>query len=131
MKRRTLLATLAAFGVLPAFAQAEVLPYTPGLVQQHLDAGETVFVDFYADWCSTCRAQSRVLDQLKADNPEYEEKITFIQVDWDQYSDGDLARRLEIPRRSTLVMLRGDMQLGRIVAGTRMSDIKALLDAGL
>jgi len=30
-----------------------------------------------------------------------------------------------------LVMLRGDMQLGRIVSGTRMSDIKALLDAGL
>ena len=131
MNRRTLFATIAAFALTPAFAHAEMLRYTSGLVDERLAAGETVFVDFYADWCSTCRAQTRVLDQLKAENPAYEEKITFIQVDWDQYSDGELARRLEIPRRSTLVMLRGNMQLGRIVAGTRVSDIKALLDAGL
>jgi hypothetical protein len=38
---------------------------------------------------------------------------------------------LNIPRRSTLVVLKGDQELGRIVAGTRKGDIKALLDRAL
>ena len=36
-----------------------------------------------------------------------------------------------IPRRSTLIVLRGSEELGRIVAGTRKSDIKTLMDLGL
>ncbi|WP_420857915.1 thioredoxin family protein [Marivivens marinus] len=131
MHRRTLMIAAAAAAVLPLSLKAEPLAYTPGLVDDRLAAGETVFVDFYAPWCSTCRAQSRVIDRLKSENPAYEENITFIQVDWDTYKDEELSRRLEIPRRSTLVVLQGNMQLGRIVAGTAEADIKALLDAAL
>lgn len=131
MHRRTLMIAAAAAAVLPLSLKAESIPYTPGLVDARLAAGETVFVDFYAPWCSTCRAQSRVIDRLKAENPAYEENITFVQVDWDTYKDEELSRRLEIPRRSTLVVLQGNMQLGRIVAGTAEADIQALLDAAL
>ena len=47
------------------------------------------------------------------------------------YSQSELAKRLNIPRRSTLVVLKGDRELGRIVAGTQKSKIKALMDAAL
>jgi len=57
--------------------------------------------------------------------------VTFIDVDWDAYGDSDLAQRLNIPRRSTLVVLRGDQELGRIVAGTSRADIQALMDVAL
>lgn len=103
----------------------------PGLVDEHLARGETVFVDFFAPWCSTCRAQDRVVEELRGANSAYDSAMTFIRVDWDTYGTGELAQRLQIPRRSTLVVLRGDEELGRIVAGTSQGDIQALMDLGL
>lgn len=132
MKRRDFIATAAAAMTLPGIAQAFVgKQYTPGLVQKHLDAGDTVFVDFYTSWCSTCAAQGRTISALLGANPKYEENIVFIQVDWDQHSRSKLARDLKIPRRSTLVALKGDQELGRIVAGTSRKQIQGLLDTAL
>ncbi len=120
----TLLAPLAAFATPNA-------PYTPELLKAELAAGNTVFLDFFAPWCSTCAAQRRVIDGLKAANPAYEAHITFLVVDWDTWFDKAIAIDMKIPRRSTLVVLRGDKELGRIIAGTAKADIKALMDAAL
>ncbi len=38
---------------------------------------------------------------------------------------------MSIPRRSTLVVLQGDKELGRIVAQTGKAEIKALVDTAL
>lgn len=130
MKRRTFLAA-AAIAALPLSLSAEPLDYTPGLVAQHLANGETVLLDFKADWCTTCRAQERVIGQLKAANPAYDDGITFINVDWDKYGNGELVNRLNIPRRSTLVVLKGDDELGRLVARTSQRDIQQLMDVAL
>ena len=105
--------------------------YKPGLVKERLAAGETVFLDFKAVWCTTCRAQERVINTLRGQNPAYDENITFINVDWDDYGRSEFARNLRIPRRSTLVVLKGDEELGRVVANTLSDDIKALLDTAL
>ncbi|SPF79819.1 thioredoxin family protein [Pseudoprimorskyibacter insulae] len=130
MHRRLFLASgLAA--ALPLRVWAAAIDYTPGLVQTHLAKGDTVFLDFKASWCSTCAAQERVLNKLKADNPAYESKITFINVDWDEYRSDALTKGLKIPRRSTLVVLKGDKELGRIVAQTDPKVIKALMDTAL
>ncbi|SHH19555.1 Thioredoxin [Cognatiyoonia sediminum] len=131
MDRRTFIATASAIALLPATANAIGLEYTPGLVKERLAAGETVFIDFAAHWCTTCRAQERVIGQLLGDNPAYEENITFVRVDWDQYGRGELATELNIPRRSTLVVLKGDEELGRLVARTSRGDIQGLLDTAL
>ena len=131
MKRRTFLTLATGATLAPLAARAAVMDYTPGLVQQALDNGETVFLDFKASWCSTCAAQERVINALRADNPAYDGAITFINVDWDAHGNGALAQSLNIPRRSTLVVLKGNQELGRIVAGTRKSDIKELMDTAL
>lgn len=110
-----------------AFASSGV-DCTPGLVQQELDAGKTVFIDFYTDWCTTCRAQQRVISALKSENPDYEANNSFVSVDWDKYRYSNLARGQNIPRRPTLVILRGEEELGRIVAGTHQSAIRELMD---
>lgn len=134
MDRRTFL-TLAAGTTLTATlagqATAAPMAYKPGLVTRKLKAGETVFLDFKADWCGTCRAQERVLNELKAANPAYEQAITFINVDWDAYQNADLTKSLNIPRRSTLVVLKGNQELGRIVADTSKGSIKGLMDQAL
>lgn len=131
MKRRNFLLTAGAAMTLPAFVNAAPMDYSEGLVDQLLADGKTVFLDFKASWCSTCAAQERVLDALKAENPAYEQSIAFVNIDWDIHGNGALSRRLNIPRRSTLVVLRGDEELGRIVAGTAKKEIKALMDLAL
>ena len=128
MKRRDFLAGSAAILVAgPALAK----PYVPGPVGQELAAAKTVFLDFKASWCTTCAAQERVINALKAENPAYEQAISFSEVDWDEYGRSDLATSLNIPRRSTLVVLKGNRELGRIVAGTGRAQIKALMDTAL
>lgn len=136
MTRRTF-ATLSAAGLsalaLPRAAAAApgFVDYTPGLVDKRLAAGETVFVDFAANWCTTCRSQERTITALMSENPAYTRSVTFVRVDWDNHGNGQLAQRLNIPRRSTLVVLKGNRELGRLVAGTRRGDIQALMDAAL
>lgn len=131
MKRRTFLTLSTGAALAPLAARAAVMDYTPGLVTQALADGKTVFLDFKASWCSTCAAQERVINALRSDNPAYDASIAFINVDWDQHGKSELAKSLNIPRRSTLVVLKGDKELGRIVAGTGKAEIKALMDTAL
>lgn len=132
MHRRHFLALSAGMTLFPFASRAVgATPYTPGAAEAAMDAGQIVLLDFWASWCSTCAAQGRVLAALKAETPAYEQNILFFVVDWDQYGKGELSRALKIPRRSTLVALKGRQELGRIVAGTSRDDIKALLDRAL
>ncbi|MEM7188318.1 MAG: thioredoxin family protein [Pseudomonadota bacterium] len=132
MNRRTLLATAFAATILPLGARAEgMVEFTPGLIQTALVEGKTVLVDYSASWCSTCARQARVINQLRADDPAYDEAMIFVKVDWDDYGNHDVSTSRNIPRRSTLILLRGEDELGRIVAGTSRSSIKALMDMGL
>ncbi|MCO4777908.1 MULTISPECIES: thioredoxin family protein [Lentibacter] len=131
MNRRSFVITgLAAFAT-PSLVLAAPVAYTDGLAKTHLAKGEVVFLDFKADWCGTCKAQERVINALKGENPDYEAKVTFINVDWDAHGKGALVKELNIPRRSTLVVLKGEEELGRIVAGTGKDEIKALMDVAL
>ncbi len=132
MHRRNFLAMSASLTLFPFVARADgATLYTPGAAEAAMDSGKIVLLDFWASWCSTCAAQERVLAALKAENPAYEQTIAFFVVDWDVYGKGDLSKALNIPRRSTLVALKGRQELGRIVAGTSRGDIKALLDMAL
>ena len=128
MQRRLLLALAACLlAPLPLAAQERTY-YEPRLAEAAMAEGQVILLDFFAPWCSTCRAQERVLTELRGANPAYEEAINFITVDWDTYGVGELSRSLEVPRRSTLIALNGQEELGRIVAGTGEEEIAALLN---
>lgn len=131
MDRRTFVVSAAALLAAGPAIAANGTAYRKGLVESELAAGKTVFLDFYTDWCSTCKVQGAKIRKLMKENPAYEANVTFIKVDWDRHSGSTLARRLNIPRRSTLVVLKGDKELGRIVASTKTDKIKALMDTAL
>ena len=132
MNRRSFASIFAALLLLPniSFA-AETLDYKPGLIKERLAAGETLLVDYSATWCSTCKRQEKILAQIREKGAAYDEKITFVKIDWDTYKDHEVTSSRNIPRRSTLLVLRGDQELGRIIAGTDAAEIEALLAMGL
>jgi thioredoxin 1 len=88
-------------------------------------------VDFYATWCGTCARQQRVMDQLRRENAAYDQNLTLIHVDWDTYRNSSLVTQYNVPRRSTIIALKGNVELGRTIAGTSVTDIQALFDAAL
>ena len=131
MNRRDFLIATAAVTLVPSASHAAPRAYEPGLVERELAAGKTLFLDWKASWCSTCAAQGRVLSALKQENPAYEQAITFIDIDWDQWKDAEITQRFNIPRRSTLVVVKGDRELGRLVAQTSRAQIEALMNTAL
>jgi len=134
MRRRQFLASVSAAFLVPTLARAQDpawIEYQPGTLQGLLNEGRTVFVDYHATWCSTCKAQRRTVQKLRARDPAYDAAMAFVSVDWDIYSRHPVTTSRAIPRRSTLLVLRGTEELGRLVAGTREADIKALLDIAL
>ncbi len=132
MHRRLFLAASLSLALAPLNAQAaNFVDYTPGVIEAALAEGKTVFVDYSATWCGTCKRQERVINALRAADPSYDAAMTFVKVDWDTYKADDVTVFRGIPRRSTLIVLRGEDELGRVVAGTSEAQIKALMDAGL
>ena len=131
MKRRTFISLIAGLALVPSLVTAASIDYTPGLIKTALAEGKTVFVDYAADWCGTCKRQERLINQLRERNPDYDKHITFVRVDWDKFGDHEVVEARNIPRRSTLILLNGEEELGRIVAGIDITEMKAMLDAGV
>jgi thiol:disulfide interchange protein len=133
MNRRHFLAALAgASAAVPGFGHAGAgQAVTPEQVRQTLSEGRTVFMDVFADWCSTCARQERVINALLEDNPDYAQSVAFLSVDWDLYRSNTLFDELNVPSRSTLLVLKGDEEFGRIVADTSKGTIKNLMDTAV
>jgi thioredoxin 1 len=131
LTRRHLLVTGLALAALPSAALAEIRDYAPGMAEDAMREGRRIVLIFGADWCSTCRRQERIIDELRASTPRYDAELVLIRVDWDMHGTGELSRALAVPRRSTLIALNGDRELARIVAGTREAEIRALFDRAL
>lgn len=131
MKRRVFLAISSAAMLGPYMARAsqDILEYETGLIEEKLAAGKVVMVDFYENYCSTCRAQARALKILRNENPAYDANIVFINVDIIENSD--LAKTHNVTRHGTLLMLLGDKVLARLDSETSADAIKGFLDAGL
>lgn len=58
-------------------------------------------------------------------------KVTVMRVDWDTYRNADIVKSLAIPRRSTLVMFKNGVEVGRVVAQTSTVAIEALFKAAM
>ncbi len=72
-----------------------------------------------------------MLQRLRESQTNYNKAITFVLVDWDTFKDHEVTTGRQIPRRSTLVLIKGDKEIERLVAETDEARIKAMLDRAL
>jgi thiol-disulfide isomerase/thioredoxin len=104
----------------------EFQPYSAAALAAAQKADKPVALQFHADWCPTCRAQDKVLQALKAE-PGLD--VTVFKVNYD--TEKDLKRQYKIQTQSTVVILRGDKERGRLVGDTTEAGIRAALKSAL
>jgi thioredoxin 1 len=106
-----------------AFAHAlEIKPYTAAALAAAQQADQPVAVHFHADWCPTCRAQTKVLQSLEAE-PGLD--LTVLVANYD--TEKALKRRFKVNAQSTLVVLHGKSERARLVGDTTTAGIRDAL----
>jgi thiol:disulfide interchange protein DsbD len=78
-------------------AESDVLwqPWSPAAVTEHQTAGRSVFVDFTADWCLTCKVNERVVlatNEIESAFEQYE--VALLKADWTR-RDSAISQALE------------------------------------
>ncbi|MEM9141074.1 MAG: thioredoxin family protein, partial [Pseudomonadota bacterium] len=103
MNRRRLLGTALTAALLAAAPKAvlagDAVAYTPGVIETALAEGKVVMVRYGAKWCTTCARQERVMAALRAEDPAYDQAITFVDVDWDEFRSHAVTKDRNVPRR--------------------------------
>lgn len=119
---------LSAFLALGAMAShaLDIRPYSAAALTQAQKADKPVALHFHADWCPTCRAQEKVLQDLKS---EADLDLTVLVANYD--TEKELKRRFNVRAQSTLVVLHGNKETYRVVGDTSPGGIRGALKSAL
>ena len=124
MITRIVALTLLLSASATAFA-LDIKPYTAQALSAEQQAGKPVTLHFHADWCPTCRAQDKVLQQWKGDASV---PGTLLVVDYDK--EKELKKQLGVRAQSTLIAYLGSVEKARLAGETDTEKLRtALLSA--
>ncbi|CCE67005.1 thioredoxin family protein [Candidatus Mycoplasma haematominutum] len=73
-------------------------------LQELIQQGKSVLIDFYADWCPPCRQLMPILEKISLAE-KYSREIRFYKVNINEFPE--LAREYEITSIPTLIFLSG------------------------
>ncbi len=124
MKILSRLLTISALGMLafwPLFATAGEAVYDKAQFDKLMAEGKPVVVDFYANWCPTCKAQKPSVQALATD-PVLKELTIFV-ADYDK--EKELKKALRVSSQSTFVVFKGGKEVARSTGQTKKEDISA------
>jgi thiol-disulfide isomerase/thioredoxin len=104
----------------------EFQPYSAAALAAAQKADKPVVLQFHAGWCPTCRIQDKVLQTLKSE-PGLD--ITVLKVNFD--TEKELKKQFKVQTQSTMIILRGDKERGRLVGDTTEAGIRTALKSAL
>ncbi len=102
----------------------EIKPYNRAEFEKLSAEGKPILLDFRADWCTICAAQAPVIRELMAQS-KYQDLTTFT-IDFDR--DTALLKAYKVQLQSTLIVLTGNHEEGRLVGDTSREGIDRLLN---
>ncbi len=117
---------LGALVALPALA-LQGTKFSAGGLADAQKAGKAVLVEVGAPWCPTCKAQAPILGKL-LDTAKFKSFVKF-DIDFDSQK-ADL-KALNVQQQSTLIVYKGDKEVGRSTGDTNPASIEALLAKAL
>lgn len=104
----------------------EITPYSAAALAAAQAAGKPVALHFHADWCPTCRAQAKSLAALVAIKGL---DLTVFTVDYDK--EADLKKRFHVNSQSTVVVLKGVKESGRLSGDSSVERLRDVLTSAL
>jgi len=116
--------TLALLATSSMVAAGAPEPYDQAAFKAAQAAGKSIIVEIHADWCTECKVQNTVLNKL-SDQPAYA-GLVRLRVDYDRQKD--IVKEFKARHQSTLIVYRGDKELGRAVGITSEEQIRALVE---
>lgn len=127
--RRVILAAALAASVFPASMAlaADGAPFEPKAFEAAQAAGKKILVEVSAPWCPVCTKQKPIISKLLTD-PDFKDMTRFV-VDFD--SQKDALRSLRVQRQSTLIVFKGDKEVGRSVGVTDPAAIEMLMSGAI
>lgn len=115
------LAVLAA-GFMALAAWASTAPFDKAAFDKAVAAGEPVIVQFHAEWCPTCRAQTPIVAELMRE-PRMKDVKLFV-ADFDK--ETALRKALTVYSQSTFVIFKGGKEVGRSTGQTQKAVIESV-----
>jgi thiol-disulfide isomerase/thioredoxin len=119
MFRRTFLTVFFALVLSPVFAHEQA--YDKASFDKLLADGKPVVVDFYADWCPTCKTQKAAIAELHKEGKL--NGIMILVADYDK--EKELKKQLRVSSQSTFVVFKGGKEVARSSGQTKAADIAA------
>jgi len=101
-------------------ASAASAPFDQAAFDKAVAAGEPVVVQFHADWCPTCKAQTPIVAEVLAD-PKMKDLKLFI-ADFDK--EKALKKSLRVSSQSTFVVFKGGKEVSRSTGQTTRGAIE-------
>jgi len=123
LRRCTLALALLLSGVVSAAEQ----PFSSQAFVQLQQQRSPILVFVHADWCPTCNRQAIILSELF--KKEEFKAIEVLRVDFDKQKS--VLNDFGVTYQSTLIVFRGDRELGRSTADTDKRRIANLLREAL
>jgi len=114
-------AAFITMGLISIVAFAGSMPFDKAAFDKAVAAGEPVIVQFHAEWCPTCRAQTPIVAELLRD-PKMKDVKLFV-ADFD--AEKDLKKALKVYSQSTFVVFKGGKEVGRSTGQTQRPVIEA------
>lgn len=87
---------------------------------------KVILMDFMAIWCSPCRIQDPILEELKK---KFEDKVEFKKIDVDK--ENELANKYEIRAVPTLIIEKDGEIFKRYIGVTSKINLEKDLESAL
>ena len=124
MMKKTLI-ILFLFFYFPVNAVEKETNFSIANFEKAQASGKTIVINSYEIWCGTCIAQIKVLNQATKDFND----VVFLS--YEQGKNKDIAKRLDIKLRTTIVVFRGNDEVFRIIGQTNKEAIYSAIKKGI